>query len=522
MNFMYIVIFFVQPPMFLSAEKTLRAAVFEPTILSRTPMGNVSRDNAIAQMKIVLKGYADVATKASKEGVNILVFPENGLIAHLMNYSRTDIENFLDIIPQPNKVRPWIPCDEPDLYPRTQIQEAISCIAKENKIYLVVNVGDMQLCNHTEDSNCPSDGRYQYNTNVVYSSEGALVSRYHKKHLSDEPYYNVPKTAEYAVFDTPFGRFASIVSYDIFFNDTLNNLIEKHQVSNILFPNLWLHVPPFFLSSLFHNSIAKAFKINLISANVKIDMFPDIISGGSGIYTPSESLYSYKPFNSVPSDGYLQLEIKNIEESERKFLWPLKREVPISDNSVVKTALMTNVFPVSAVILQNDSGIVSVCNYKVCCSLEYEFMSNRTLKFKINYILAISNKKDVDLTNPEGKEMQSCLLCPIYDEKISCLMTLPADIPKGDVSFRKLKMTAHNFNTPYLFPHIATFNSKTYDINTSWKHDRGKIENTKPIEKVFTAIIFGRLYPITSSATSTVFPVTFVILLNLISKELLV
>lgn len=452
------------------------------------------------------------------QGADILVFPENGLIARFSHVTRLGIKNFLDIIPEPNKEKPWIPCDEPDLYPRTEIQEAISCIAKKNKIYLVVNVGDMQPCNFTEDARCPYDGHYQFNTNVVYSSEGALVSRYHKKHLFYEPYYNTPATAEYGVFETPFGRFASIVCFDIYFNDTLNELIEKHQVSNILFPNLWFDTPPFFFSSLFHNSIAKAFNINLISANIKIKSF---VRGGSGIYTPSVNRYVYNPLNTAPTDEYIQLQVKNLEKSKRKFPWPPERKVPKSDNPNVITARMTQLFPVSAVILRNDSGVVSVCKYKACCSLHYEFMSNRSSAFDINYMLAVSNEKTVDLTNSEGVDMQSCLLCPIKGETISCLMEIPADIPNENVNFRKLKMTAHNFNTSYFFPHIATFNSTSYDINTSWKHDRGEIEITEPVEKIFTAVLFGRLYPNSSAATFTLFPIILLILLNLISKELL-
>ncbi|XP_029652967.1 pantetheinase [Octopus sinensis] len=520
MNFVYTIIFFLQLPVLLSAaEKTFTAAVFEPTIPRRSSMGLVSRDNAIEQMKHVLKGYAEVAARASKKGVDILVFPENGLIAHLDGVTRLGIRNFLDLIPEPNKEKPWIPCDEPYLYPRTEIQQVISCIAKKNKIYLVVNVGDIQPCNRTDDANCPYDGRYQYNTNVVYSSEGALVSRYHKKHLFYEPYYNSPKIAEYGVFDTPFGRFASIVCFDIYFNDSLNELVMKHQVSNILFPNLWFDTPPFFFSSLFHNSIAKAFNINLISANIKINNF---VRGGSGIYTPSINRYVYNPLNPAPSDEYIQLQVKNLEKSKRTFPCPPIRKVPESDNPDVKTATMTNLFPVSAVMLHKYSGVVSVCKYNACCSLQYEFMSNRTSVFNINYILAITNEESVDLTNPEGVDMQSCILCPIKDFKMSCLMSLPAGIPDGEVSFRKLKMTAHNFNTSYFFPHIATFNSSTYDINTSWKHDRGEIEITEPVKKVFNAVIFGRLYPNSATATFAIFPAILLILLNLISKELLV
>lgn len=89
---MYIIIFFAQLPMFLSAENTFRAAVFEVTISSKTPMGNVSRDNAIDQMENVLKGYNDVATKASKEVCKCLT--EN--ILQLLSFDMNQILIYFD------------------------------------------------------------------------------------------------------------------------------------------------------------------------------------------------------------------------------------------------------------------------------------------------------------------------------------------------------------------------------------------------------------------------------------------
>lgn len=62
---------------------------------------------------------------------------------------------------------------------RAPVQVRLSCIAKNNSIYVAANVGDIKPCNAT-DPKCPKDGRYQYNTDVVFASDGKLVARYHK------------------------------------------------------------------------------------------------------------------------------------------------------------------------------------------------------------------------------------------------------------------------------------------------------------------------------------------------------
>ena len=118
------------------------------------------------------------------KGVQILVFPEDGIYG--FDYTRKGIESYLEHIPNPAE-ETWTPCIEPGKYLNTEIQRNLSCMASSNNMYIVDNVGDYQSCDNKTDPKCPSDGHYQFNTNVVYSPNGTLIARYHKTHLFYEP-----------------------------------------------------------------------------------------------------------------------------------------------------------------------------------------------------------------------------------------------------------------------------------------------------------------------------------------------
>lgn len=69
----------------------------------------------------------------------------------------------------------WRPCDEAD-DTGIEAQHRLSCMAEEHEVYIVANMGSIDLC-MDDTPGCPTDGRFQYNTNVVYDPTGLFIAR---------------------------------------------------------------------------------------------------------------------------------------------------------------------------------------------------------------------------------------------------------------------------------------------------------------------------------------------------------
>ena len=151
------------------------------------------------------------------------------------------------------------------------------------------------------DHGCPSDGRYQYNTNVVYSSNGTLIAKYRKKNLYKENYYDSPYKTEVVTFNTHFGKFGLLTSHDSLFKSPIIDLVYGKQVRDIVMPNAWMTSKPLFRAVQWHSSFARGLEINLLVSTVYDD---HCNSYGSGIYGRDGS------------KGYVS------EEKRDRILWP--------------------------------------------------------------------------------------------------------------------------------------------------------------------------------------------------------
>uniref|UniRef100_A0A2K5MPU2 CN hydrolase domain-containing protein n=1 Tax=Cercocebus atys TaxID=9531 RepID=A0A2K5MPU2_CERAT len=212
----------------VGALDTFSAAVYEHTVIlpnrTETP---VSKEEGLLLMNKNIDVLERAVKLAAKQGAHIIVTPEDGIDGWV--FTRESIYPYLEDIPDPGVN--WIPCREPWRFGNTPVRQRLSCLAKDNSIYVVANIGDMKPCN-ASDPQCPPDGRYQYNTDVVFDSQGKLVARYHKYNLfAPEIQFDFPKDSKLVTFDTPFGKSGIFTCFDIFSHDPAVVVVDEFQLT---------------------------------------------------------------------------------------------------------------------------------------------------------------------------------------------------------------------------------------------------------------------------------------------------
>ncbi|EGW05385.1 Vascular non-inflammatory molecule 3 [Cricetulus griseus] len=271
----------------VGALHTFIAAVYEhAVILPNKTETAVSKEEALLLMHKnidVLEKAIKLAAKQLSLGAHIIVTPEDGIYGWI--FTRETIYPYLEDIPDPEVN--WIPWRDPKRFGYAPVQERLSCLAKDNSIYVVANIGDKKPCNVT-DPQCPLDGCYQYNINVVFDSEGRLAARYHKYNLfAPEIQFVFPKDSELVTF----GRFGIFTCFDIFSYDPAVVVVKDFHVDSVLYPRAWYNTLPLLSAVSFHSVWARAMGVNLLAANTHNTRMH---MTGSGIYSPeSVGVYHY-------------------------------------------------------------------------------------------------------------------------------------------------------------------------------------------------------------------------------------
>ncbi|KAJ8273905.1 hypothetical protein GJAV_G00106780 [Gymnothorax javanicus] len=481
---------------------TYVAAVYEHHLIRNLqPKVPISRQEALEHMKKNLDVYEEQAAAAAKLGAQIIVFPEDGI--HSFNFSRESIVGYLEMVPDPTVVT-WNPCSDPSRFPNTEVQHRLSCMAKNNSLYLVANLPGREDCD-PQSPPCPADGRYQFNTDVAFSSDGTLVARYRKRHLYFEFEFDTPAETQLITFDTPFaGRFGMFTCFDILFYRPAVELVEKLGVRQLVFPTAWMNAPPVLDSVQFHRSFSYASGTTVLSANIRLDA---LRMTGSGIYTPWEELHHHARAGE-PEAGKLLVKTIPVLDPLRPDLRPHPLPPPFSGERDSRNCLrggaecketvlerwghqefdtagssfIRNLF-FTMVLVEHRHGNLSVCDNALCCHLQFQKL---TASQEL-YALAAFDGLHV-MHDPIYMQVCALFRCSGLTPE-TCGM--PVEQADTLLDFRLMG----NFSTRYVFPSVLSNQLQLDQIDRSGWEGRGVYMSRQGMERgLVAAVLYGRVY----------------------------
>ncbi|KFP83704.1 Pantetheinase, partial [Acanthisitta chloris] len=365
------------------------------------------------------------------------------------------------------------------------VQERLSCMARNNSIYVVANIGDKKSCN-SSDPDCPSDGRYQYNTDVVFDSEGKLVARYHKYNLfMVENQFNYPKEPEAVTFETPFGKFGIFTCFDILFHEPAVVLVSKMQVDTVLFPTAWMNVLPFLTAVEFHSAWAMGMGVNFLAAN---SHNISLAMTGSGIYAPDGArTYSY---NMKTEDGHLLVAELDAHPRHSSASPPA---VSWSSYALSIKRFSQNDHDFPGIIfhdqftfteLTKPEGNLTVCQKDLCCHLSYKMEGKPEDE---RYVLGAFDGLHV----VEGQYYLQ--ICTLLKCKSTDLDTCGQPVEMAQTEFDMFSLSG-TFGTNYVFPEVLYSGVQLAPGEFEVLNDGRLISKTKPTKPIVTVTLFGRWY----------------------------
>nr|AXB88464.1 symplectin/biotinidase-like protein 2 [Phylliroe bucephala] len=479
-----------------STPLTFKAAVYEHIpFMARYTRSGYTRKQALELMNKNLAVYRNQTVEAKRQGAQIIVFPEDGIYG--LAQSRRSILPYLEKIPDPDTIQ-WSPCTDPYRFPNTEVQQALSCMAKESKIYLVANMGDLVPCLKYQDPKCPSEGRYQYNTDVAYGPDGRLLAKYHKRHLFYEYQFDTPE-AKVVSFDTPFGRIGMMTCFDILFKDPAVPMVRDHNITTIAFPTAWFDGLPLLTAMGFQSAFARGQGINLLAANIHL---PRRKFHGSGIYTP-KGVSNFYYDNNPDSPGKLLVstiqKVNNPSEEIEKENNFRKTNNQQTHSDEFHSLVFKDMFTFR--LVTGSSGNVNVCQGKVCCSLNYKIsITQGDLSLKTD-IFALGAFDGLHKYKGQHYDQVCTLLkCADINNKSSCGSPTIYSFTK----FESLSLTG-SFETNYVYPEMiftdefgqlkmAECGMSTKDC--SWTFNNKSMHASGPFmdTALLSATLFGRDY----------------------------
>lgn len=371
-------------------------------------------------------------------------------------------------------------------------------------MFVVANLGTKVPCEHA-DPKCPPDGRYHFNTNVVFSDNGTLIASYFKHNLYFEYGFDTPPHVQHVIFHTPFARFGLFTCFDLLFYEPVITLIEKYQVKHLVYPTAWMNQLPLLSSIQIQRAFATGFSVNILAANIH---HRSLGMTGSGIFSPKNSSYYYD----VDSENG-QLIIAKVPQDPSEELCPgdeareslLKSKI-FEDNVIrtssqtchpkdrkdfcrgstgeaasFQTKMMYDNF--TFVLLNTSEGTVQVCAGTLCCYATYHKQNSS------NELYALGVFDGLHTVHGQYS-LQICALVKCGGLNITMC--------GQEVTDANIVLTFQlwgNFSTKYIFPMIVTsgVNLQLPD-QWGWKDNYCYMSKEAMDSGLVTAALYGRYY----------------------------
>lgn len=442
----------------------LKAAVYEHV----QQQGGLDREKMVtANLEI----YGNATKNASQEHADIIVFPEDGILYGLKD--REEVSKWAEDIPEPGV----LPCLDKNV--TTPLLYNLSCMARANNIYLVANIIDKKPCN-ASDHSCPRDKIKYFNTNVAFSRNGTLVSRYHKNHLFVEPFMSPADPFEFAVFEMDDVRVGMFICFDVLFDES-SKLVRDHNVTLAVMSSWWFDELPMLYSVAVQQAWSVHHGIPLLVAGIQR---PDRGSLGSGIYAGARGPlnYTYSP------DGRGKLLVADLAAETPKN--------PRYHGDVVepknRTLNYRDVSDHAAQVLSAPSGLSQVCLGDFCCSLSYEAPA-------LHDKFVLLAKHGVEhMANLLEAGVEQCILAVCESTNRTVCKSFPT---KSRTKFTRLQLTGE-FSTPAIFPILAS-HELALTAKDKWQfettptnvgHLTLKQEQPGEEEAILQAALYARVY----------------------------
>ncbi|XP_070524082.1 vanin-like protein 1 isoform X2 [Cardiocondyla obscurior] len=231
--------------------------------------------NANETLNVNSDAYVRLIRTASLSNADIIVFPEDGLTTVNLP-EREEMGDWTTIIPSPMDF--YKPCTQNTIEVSNTLKK-ISCAARDNEIYVVINIAEKAPCNNIP---CPRDKVFYYNSNVVFDRKGMIIARYRKTNLYGEHQFNVTLHPEVVSFNTDFGvKFGTFICFDILFFEPALILTRIKEITDIVYPTAWFSETPFLTAVQTQAGWSYAEDVNLLASGYNRPSFGNV---GSGIY----------------------------------------------------------------------------------------------------------------------------------------------------------------------------------------------------------------------------------------------